>query len=498
MGSEKIVLKGNFRGYYRTNQSNTIGAADYYDIQWDKLILESAEKIDDYSSSDNKKGLYSYVKSIKNFEVSSDLNINNEKKLEDVLLKDFTVVKSIREGNVIYVEVEGQYFSRFPYKPEIKKPISIKNNDGCLKPFSVILAITLLYFSLVIFKDPLILMLSVLLSIFIFFYGRVLKFRSSFFAAIIGLLLTLSLIGSMIYNFSNNKNIYTSNWSNSSKNKSKNHSNSKDNSNSSTSTSSSNSTWDSSTSTSSTNSNTQETDYNLIPNNEENLDYLSHYHEWSDYSNNFYHENFDVSEYYYNQSKINRENINVNNSQVIAAFDEYFYETVHSNTFNFDQNKLSKVLAMYNKVKNKYALNRFEFANAIVSSVQSIPYNYILTGECNYETNPENKGCIDFIKFGFFSPVEFMKNFKGDCDTKALFCFYILDKFDYDVALLVSFEYKHAILGINLNVGGGKYKTYKRKRYYTWETTSENFRAGMLSPNISNLEKFRVELINKS
>ena len=58
--------------------------------------------------------------------------------------------------------------------------------------------------------------------------------------------------------------------------------------------------------------------------------------------------NLKLKSYYY-QSKNHREKISLSNSKIIAAFRDYFYETVHSNTFSFDQNKLQEVLRKYQK-----------------------------------------------------------------------------------------------------------------------------------------------------
>ena len=61
MASEKIVIKGQFRGFYTTTQSNNVGGADYFNLRWRNLILETGEKINEYISSDLKTGLYSYL-----------------------------------------------------------------------------------------------------------------------------------------------------------------------------------------------------------------------------------------------------------------------------------------------------------------------------------------------------------------------------------------------------------------------------------------------------
>jgi hypothetical protein len=84
-------------------------------------------------------------------------------------------------------------------------------------------------------------------------------------------------------------------------------------------------------------------------------------------------------------------------------------------------------------------------------------------------------------------------NNKGDCDTRAIVLFTILDHFNYDVAMLVSEEYGHCILGVNMP-GTGTYKSHFGKRYYVWETTAKDFQLGQLPPEISNMQNWRIVL----
>ena len=115
---------------------------------------------------------------------------------------------------------------------------------------------------------------------------------------------------------------------------------------------------------------------------------------------------------------------------------------------------------------------------------------------CKIRTNYVGD-CLGNILFGFQSPVEFMSNFKGDCDTKVLLCFYILKKFGYDVAILISERFEHAVLGINLNVGGSDYVYHRGVKYYAWETTSEGFKPGYLSREDKRMRYWDVCLTSR-
>jgi hypothetical protein len=88
-----------------------------------------------------------------------------------------------------------------------------------------------------------------------------------------------------------------------------------------------------------------------------------------------------------------------------------------------------------------------------------------------------------------------MGNFKGDCDTRSVLLFYVLSRFNYDVAILISEQYGHAILGIAGDYSG-KFKQYNGIRYYVWETTATDFVPGILSPNYGNMNYWQITLTN--
>ena len=170
-----------------------------------------------------------------------------------------------------------------------------------------------------------------------------------------------------------------------------------------------------------------------------------------------------------------------------------------------DKGKLTEICKMYDKIGKEQNLNFNQFADMVVTSIQWIPYVLVLEKSCEdskydggfvTEYLLSGKPCLGNIKFGIQSPVEFMSNFKGDCDTRSVLCFMILDQFGYDVAVLVSEQYGHAILGINLSSGGGDYVKHKGKRYYVWETTATGFEVGNIPPACSNLRYWKPALTN--
>jgi hypothetical protein len=84
----------------------------------------------------------------------------------------------------------------------------------------------------------------------------------------------------------------------------------------------------------------------------------------------------------------------------------------------------------------------------------------------------------------------------GDCDTRTLLLYTILEHYNYDVALMSSEYYSHSILGVNIPVNGTAYY-YQNQRYVLWETTSPNLSAGVLPDEISDLNYWRISIKSK-
>jgi hypothetical protein len=228
------------------------------------------------------------------------------------------------------------------------------------------------------------------------------------------------------------------------------------------------------------------------------ITYFQHNHNWKENSGDNRKGKFIVRKDYFNESKAKRNMIQANpyNSSL-------FWNKVYKSLVIQDKGKLDEILKVYDEIGKKYNLNRNQFADMVVTSIQWIPYVLVLEKPCDEsiydggfvtEYLMQGNPCLGGIKFGIQSPVEFMSNFKGDCDTRSVLCFLILDRFGYDAAVLVSEQYGHSIFGINLNIGGGDYIKHKGRRYYVWETTATGFKAGVIPPDCSNLRYWSVAL----
>jgi len=227
---------------------------------------------------------------------------------------------------------------------------------------------------------------------------------------------------------------------------------------------------------------------------------IKHFRVWKDYDGNQYEgtiwtkkSDFENSRYFKNNLSIDPNSSN--------AYDEVIFSLKEN-----DKDKLNGVYQLFDSIQQKRPLSPEKFSELIVSFIQDIPYTIIVTDACNsrlYEDkfikeylSSEDARCDGFEKFGINSPVEFMSNLNGDCDSRTLLLYTIFAHYGFDVAILSSEYYGHSIIGLNLPISGLAYQ-YQNKRYVLWETTAPNCKAGVLPKEISNLNYWRISLKSK-
>ena len=218
---------------------------------------------------------------------------------------------------------------------------------------------------------------------------------------------------------------------------------------------------------------------------------VSHYHYWNDNKSRPYSGVVSV--------EVNdiKSSIFYKNNIIPISWGDFYKKIIEN-----DKLKIITVYELFDEIFRTKTLNRNDFADIIVTFVQNIPYNIVTLDSCDeaYLKNQSIKEMIDEgidcdgnIFLGLYTPTEFIGNFKGDCDTRTVFLYMILNRYGYDTKILNSDVYGHSILGINLP-SRGRYKTYLGKRYYTWETTSLNWRLGDLPPNTSRMSNWNIAL----
>jgi len=238
----------------------------------------------------------------------------------------------------------------------------------------------------------------------------------------------------------------------------------------------------------------------IVQNNTVKDYWIKRYRMWKDYDGNLYEGYYQLLNSDLNKSSYFKNSLSIGSNSYIS------YDNIIYNIKEFDKNKLDKVYPLFDSISRAKKLDKVQFAEMIVSFVQDIPYVLVLEDDCNpnlyndsftrrYLANPNSK-CDGFQKFGINTPVEFLANLNGDCDTRTLLLYTIFSHYDYDVALMSSEYYGHSMLGINLPLNGLAY-TYDNQRYVLWETTIKNAKPGNIPDEVSDLNNWRISLKSK-
>lgn len=227
---------------------------------------------------------------------------------------------------------------------------------------------------------------------------------------------------------------------------------------------------------------------------------ITRFRSWKDYDGIKYEGTYSIMLSDFNKAH------NYKNNLKLYQTDRRSYDEMIYRLKEFDKSKLNGLYKLLDSIKNTNNLDEVKYAEVVVSFVQDIPYTLILDNGCNaslyndeftrnYLSSP-NARCEGNQKFGINTPVEFLTNLNGDCDTRTLLLYAVLSHYDYNVALLCSEQYGHSILGINLPINGTAYN-YNGQRYVVWETTAPNIKPGILSSEISNLNNWRISIKSK-
>lgn len=228
------------------------------------------------------------------------------------------------------------------------------------------------------------------------------------------------------------------------------------------------------------------------------ISFLKHQLNWNDNSNNFHSGIFKVRSDFYNISRLKRDKLEVNANDART-----YYTIIYRNLVNQNNDYLTEIIKEYKKIGRTKNMNKSDFADMVVSSIQSIPY-YLVHDLSHREADRVYGGfiseyhrtggpCLDKIKFGVQSPTEFMGNFKGDCDTRSVLLYHVLSKLGFNVVVLASDEYSHAIIGVSGNYRGD-YLKYQGLKYYVWETTAKGFTPGSISDECSNMRYWYIAM----
>ncbi len=225
------------------------------------------------------------------------------------------------------------------------------------------------------------------------------------------------------------------------------------------------------------------------------IDY-KHHIKWEDYDGFLYETDLIINSDLVEKAKIHKNGLPaVTTEQSYHSLLNDLYSKSIDDDYFFVREKLDS-LKLMKRISSR------QFIEVIVSMIQSIPYYAILENSCNPYSYQDpairelltQQPCEPNIKHGIKAPAEFLKDLKGDCDTRTLFLYGLLKSLNYDVAIFGSQKYKHSILGIAMNYEGPHFKIINNKKYFLWEVTGKDFKPGILPKNIANLNYWNINL----
>ncbi|MCU0447922.1 MAG: hypothetical protein MUE85_23730 [Microscillaceae bacterium] len=229
---------------------------------------------------------------------------------------------------------------------------------------------------------------------------------------------------------------------------------------------------------------------------------VRHLCQWRNEQNQAYHGRFVLATQLACESEKHRQNLRE------PSDSSTYWGVVYAHLYANDYNKMPKVYEQFAQIAQSRRLNQYQFAEMVINFVQSMPYILIHPNSCEEDRgrNPfsdayhrDRLPCLPNRRFGLQSPLEFMYNLKGDCDTRALFAYTVLGHFGYDVVVLGSS--RHAMLGINLPAQG-YHLQHQGKKYFFWETTAKGYSLGMIPPEFQkdnwSFSLYRPPQVNKN
>jgi hypothetical protein len=176
-----------------------------------------------------------------------------------------------------------------------------------------------------------------------------------------------------------------------------------------------------------------------------------------------------------------------------TKYKEGYWTTVYDEVHRGDHDLLDAVCDSIRALGLEAQMGRFAFAEVLMCFVQDIDYAYILTNNDCLTSKYQDHPCVGNEKFGILSPIEFLYTLNGDCDTRCVLLYCLLEYFDYEVVIATSNEYAHAMIGVNLP-GAGDFIMHNGTKYYMWETTASGWQLGMMPQDSNNMNYWEIDL----
>lgn len=210
-----------------------------------------------------------------------------------------------------------------------------------------------------------------------------------------------------------------------------------------------------------------------------------HYRSWNKYSyDSVYCLNYAISNSEVAQSRNLRQLIKPKGRGYGEYWRDVYFELYRNNatSLRFIEDSL-QFLA------RRYKLSRSDLARMAVSFIQDIPYQYVMPGPCNVYDHP----CVPNERFGILTPKEFLFTLSGDCDTRSVLLFTVLQNLGFHPIIVISNQYRHAMIAVDVP-STGDFINHRGSRFYFWETTNTGWQPGMLPPDTNNISYWEIAL----
>jgi hypothetical protein len=146
---------------------------------------------------------------------------------------------------------------------------------------------------------------------------------------------------------------------------------------------------------------------------------------------------------------------------------QYVWARIYQIVYETSFPQLKTIAVGFNEVFRNENMSDKDKLLFVVSFVQNIKYD-------------RPGGTLDLL-----SPLATLAKKFGDCDTKAILLYVLLERMGIDCAMMWSQKYKHAMLGVRISTRGN-YKIFNGKKYYFLETTYPGWAIGDLPHDFKN------------
>ena len=214
---------------------------------------------------------------------------------------------------------------------------------------------------------------------------------------------------------------------------------------------------------------------------------FTHNRIWKEYDDTKRSMQYAISSTVANASSDHRNTINVK----FDGQEKVFWKDLYFGMYNHDLSGLGSINDSIRSLAKRDGIESKDLIYSVVSFVQDIPYNYIISSDSCAEHN--DHPCIPLQRYGVLSPLEFLYSLAGDCDTRTVLLFTMLKKLGYDPIIVNSAPYRHSMLAVDVPTEGD-YFMHKGRKFYFWETTATGWLPGMLPPDMNNTDYWTIIL----